>query len=130
MPFRIDNIGIAVTDLNVAVEFYQKLGFEKNYEDAENKGWSMKQGDAVLFIFETANEAKQQPRDAKSIGNNMCGIDHISFNVDDVDKIYKEITEKGIVATEPENQSWGARLTAVVDPFGNNLFFLKFLEEK
>ena len=27
MPFRIDNIGIAVTDLNVAVEFYQKLGF-------------------------------------------------------------------------------------------------------
>lgn len=124
----IDNIGVAVTDYQRAVDFYKKLGFEVDFE--ENEGASLKAGNAVLYVFKTTSPAQPQPRDVSLTGN-PPGIDHISFGVPDVDAEHARIRKAGLeVETEPEDQSWGSRTITILDPDGNRLWFLGPLKGK
>jgi catechol 2,3-dioxygenase-like lactoylglutathione lyase family enzyme len=125
----IDNVGIAVTELVRSIAFYEKLGFTKSYDyDADVKGASMSCGAAVLFLFQTKQANPQAVKRDPSLAQNPPGIDHISFVVEDVDAIYKDLKAKGIsFNSEPADQDWGARLVGLRDPDGNNLYFLKYL---
>ncbi len=125
----IDNIGVAVTDLARSMAFYEKLGFTKSYDyDADVKGASLSCGSAVLFLFQTKQANPQAVKREPSLAQNPPGIDHISFVVEDVDAIYKDLKAKGIAFNgEPADQEWGARLVGLKDPDGNNLYFLKYL---
>jgi methylmalonyl-CoA/ethylmalonyl-CoA epimerase len=117
-----DNIGVAVTDYQGAVDFYKKLGFELDFEESE--GASLKAGNAVLYVFKTSSSTSPQSRDV-SLTANPPGIDHISFRVPDVDAEYERIRKAGLaVETEPEDQSWGSRTITILDPDGNRLWFL------
>jgi len=65
---------------------------------------------------------------ARELGlfNNPPGIDHISFAVADVDRLYAELSEAGVkFGGQPENQSWGARMVGLKDLDGNNLYFVQ-----
>lgn len=125
----IDNVGIAVTDLARSLTFYEKLGFSKSYDyEADVKGCSISAGGAVLFLFQTKLANPQAVKREPSLAQNPVGIDHISFVVEDVDAIYKELKAKGVeFQGEPADQDWGARLVGLKDPDGNNLYFLKYL---
>jgi catechol 2,3-dioxygenase-like lactoylglutathione lyase family enzyme len=117
-----DNIGVAVTDYERAVDFYKKLGFEVAFEEAE--GGSLKAGNAVLYVFKTSSSTSPQERDV-SLTANPPGIDHISFRVPDVDEVYARFRKAGLpIETGPEDQTWGSRTITVLDPDGNRLWFL------
>jgi catechol 2,3-dioxygenase-like lactoylglutathione lyase family enzyme len=125
----IDNIGVAVTNLARSVAFYEKLGFTKGYDyEADVKGCTMNAGSAVLFLFQTKLANAQPVKRDPSLAQNPTGLDHISFAVEDVDAIYKDLKTKGVeFQGEPADQEWGARLVGLKDPDGNNLYFLKYL---
>jgi methylmalonyl-CoA/ethylmalonyl-CoA epimerase len=101
----VDNIGICVSDLSRAVSFYEKLGFTKTYQN--DRGVTMVAGSAKLFLFQTRMQNPAPVRRDFNLFQNPPGIDHISFDVEDVDRVYAEAKAGGIVFNgEPENQSW------------------------
>src|SRR5215469_16491374 len=113
----VDNIGICARDVAKSVEFYQRLGFQKSFEN--ERGCLVVAGTARLFVFRaTAKEAFSRRR-GLDLEDNPPGLDHISFLVDDVDKTYREGKAKQVpFASEPADQTWGARTVAVRDPDG------------
>jgi len=125
----IDNIGIAVTDLTRSIAFYEKFGFTRGQDyEADVKGCSLTCGSAVLFLFQTKQPSPQAVKREPSLAQNPPGIDHISFAVEDVNKMYAELKAKGVVfLSEPADQDWGARLVGCKDPDGNNLYLLQYL---
>src|SRR6516164_4101 len=124
----VDNIGICVADLKKSVEFYQALGFTKAYEN--ERGVTMVAGTAKLFIFQTRKTNSAPVAREFSLFQNPPGIDHISFAVEDVDRLYADAKAKGIVFnSEPRDQTWGARMVSLRDPDGVNLYLLKWLKK-
>jgi catechol 2,3-dioxygenase-like lactoylglutathione lyase family enzyme len=91
----VDNLGICVTDLRQAVRFYQDLGFIKAYEN--DRGVTMVAGTAKLFIFQTRQSNPAPVKRDFTLFQNPLGIDHISFEVEDVDRVYAEAKAKGLV---------------------------------
>jgi len=124
----IDNVGIAVTDLTRSIAFYEKLGFTKGQDyEADVKGCSMTCGSAVLFLFQTKQARPQAVKREPTLAQNPPGLDHISFRVEDLDKLYAELKAKGVAFLgEPADQDWGARLVGFKDPDGNNLYLLQY----
>jgi methylmalonyl-CoA/ethylmalonyl-CoA epimerase len=122
----VDNIGICASDVAKSVEFYERLGFEKKFEN--DLGCMMVAGTARLFVFHSGGQQAQGARRSLELRGSPPGFDHISFLVDDVDKSYREGKAKGVAfANEPADQAFGARSVAVRDPDGNNLYLLKWL---
>ena len=122
----IDNIGICTTDLTRSVAFYKRLGFTEAYRN--DRGVMMAAGTVQLFLFQV-----RQPNPApvgRELGlfGNPPGLDHISFSVSNVDALYAELCKAGVpFAGPPENQTWGARMVALKDPDGNNIYLLQRL---
>lgn len=125
----IDNVGVAVTDLNRSIAFYEKLGFVRGQDyEADVRGCSMTCGSAVLFLFQTKQTKLQGVKREPTLAQNPPGLDHISFLVEDVNMMHAELKAKGIVFLgEPADQDWGARLVGLKDPDGTNLYLLQYL---
>jgi catechol 2,3-dioxygenase-like lactoylglutathione lyase family enzyme len=124
----VDNIGICAKDLKRAISFYEKLGFTKAYEN--DRGVTMVAGTAKLFVFQSRQPNPAPANRQFTLFDNPPGIDHISFAVEDVDRIYADARSKGVVfQSEPQDQDWGARVACLRDPDGNNLFLLKWLQK-
>jgi catechol 2,3-dioxygenase-like lactoylglutathione lyase family enzyme len=122
----IDNIGICVKDLERSVLFYQKLGFTKAFEN--DRGVTMVAGTTKLFIFQSRQLHPPEVNRQFTLFDNPPGIDHISFAVDEVDRIYADLQTNGVVFnSQPQDQDWGARVASLRDPDGNNLYLLKWL---
>ncbi|EKP95383.1 VOC family protein [Thermaerobacter subterraneus] len=128
MVERIDNVGVAVRDLQAAESFYTRLGFRVESRD-ETPGALLVAGDARLYLFQT-NRPEGGARRSPDLVGNPPGIDHISFWVGDVDAAYRRLAEQGLTfATEPADQDWGARACSLHDPDGNVIFLLGPLSE-
>jgi catechol 2,3-dioxygenase-like lactoylglutathione lyase family enzyme len=124
----VDNIGICAKDLKRAISFYERLGFTKAYEN--DRGLTMVAGTAKLFVFQSRQPNPVPANRQFTLFDNPPGIDHISFAVEDVDRIYADARSKGVVfSSEPQDQDWGARVASLRDPDGNNLFVLKWLQK-
>jgi len=103
----IPHITIGVSDLKRSVSFYQDiLGLEKIGE------WP------TYAVFDIAGvELGLEPR-AKL---------EICLLVDDVDKAYRDLKDKGAkFVREPKDQPWGGRTAAFVDPDGNTFVIESF----
>jgi catechol 2,3-dioxygenase-like lactoylglutathione lyase family enzyme len=93
----IDNVGVAVTDLNRSIAFYEKLGFVKGPDyEVDVKGCSMTCGSAVLFLFQTKQSPPRAVQREPTLAQNPPGLDHLSFLVEDVNKLYAELKTKGV----------------------------------
>ncbi len=104
---RIPHITIGVSDLKKSVSFYQDiLGLEKIGE------WP------TYAIFDIAGVTFGLEPKAKL---------EICLLVDDVDKAYRNLKDKGVkFATEPKDQPWGVRDATFVDPDGNTFVIESF----
>ncbi len=118
----INNIGIAVKDLDRSVDFYQQLGFAISYR-TDAPGAAMACGTVVLYLFQSTSSL-EGPKRTTSLPDNPPGFDHLSLDVDDVDVVYQELKEKISFESEPENQSWGSRACSFLDPDGNRIYLL------
>jgi predicted enzyme related to lactoylglutathione lyase len=52
------------------------------------------------------------------------------FGVDDVDKYYRELSERGVEVHPPTDEGWGGRFITVQDPDKYRLFFVAWSHEK
>ena len=89
---HIQHIGIPVTDIKASEAFYEKLGF-KNVMPATFEYNGGKGTVAMMKLNEMIVELYQMPEaELKEIRERGNGhIDHIAFDVDDIDSVFKEI---------------------------------------
>ncbi|MFQ5343779.1 MAG: VOC family protein [Anaerolineae bacterium] len=118
----IDNVGIAVSDLDGSLDFYQTLGFELEYQDEFSA--MVKAGTAQLYLFATDSDASLSR--SFDLEGNPRGIDHISLLVEDVDTRCNDLEAQGAsLARQPQDYDWGARAACLYDPDGNCIWFLQ-----
>lgn len=123
MITRVDNVGVAVSNLGRAVEWYEKLGFAVLDREDDTPSATLQAGEVKLWVFGSPGKA---PPD-RSIGlvGNAPGLDHLSVWVGDVDRYCVEVKGRGVeLETEPADQDWGYRAASAVDPDGTRIFFL------
>jgi len=70
-------------------------------------------GTVTLFVFEIRQANPAPANRTFTLFDNPSGIDHISFAVEDVDRLYNDAKSKGLVfASESQDHDWGARVVS------------------
>jgi methylmalonyl-CoA/ethylmalonyl-CoA epimerase len=118
-----DNVGVAVSELGRALEFWTALGFELVSQDEDEPAALLRAGSAFLWVFETRSPMPAQARSAELLAN-PPGIDHLSFAVEDVDAAHRALEERGLQAEWGPEDRWGYRVAALRDPDGTQVFLL------
>lgn len=119
---RIDNLGVGVSDLGRALDFYGRLGFEVLEQEAETPSATLQAGSVRLWVFKGRGTPAGRAPDPAA---NPPGLDHVSLWVEDVDVAYESLRERDVeFESEPADQPWGARATSLVDPDGTRIYLL------
>lgn len=127
------HIGLPVTDLAVSEAFYERLGFTNVMAARfEHKGGlgrvaMMQRGEMVLELYQMP-EAELEEIRRRSNGH----IDHVAFDVDEVDEAFAELKGAGFAVVEAEPVTlgfWerGCRYFHVLGPDGERLEFNQIL---
>lgn len=122
----IDNVGIAVSDLDAALKFYKSLRFEcERFSDRDAR--VAPANDAYLYMFETDVDGTVQ-RDG-DLFDNPVGIDHVSVRVADADAAYESLTNDGVdfFQAPATDEDWGIRTAGTRDPSGNVVYLVEYL---
>lgn len=109
------SVSLAVKDLEASRAFYEKLGFEEFGGDASQNWLILKNGDAIIGLFQGMFE------------NNILtfnpGWDSSAQKLEsftDVRDIQKRLKESGVeLQTEADESTTGPASFVVVDPDGN-----------
>ena len=122
----LNDVGIAVTDLGETLTFYNKLGLPVERRDGDGRDLLIGDEPPYLYVFETDGESAAEGLRDGDVFSNPPGIDHLTFEVEDVDEYYRTISERGVPAlTEPTtHEGAGFRYITVRDPSGNLFYFL------
>lgn len=113
------SVSLSVKDIEVSKKFYERLGFEKYAGDMQRKYLIMKNGDAVIGLFEGMFE-----------GNILTfnpGWDQSANNLDafdDIREIQQRLVNSGVsVDKKIESGTSGPANFSVTDPDGNVILF-------
>ncbi len=94
--------------------YCEKLGFRKDFDDA------VLGRDEILFAGVSRDEFHITLNQHDEQG---C-IVIVGCDVADVDALYEELKERGVeILLRPQDEPWGERHMAIVDPDGNELHF-------
>lgn len=112
----LTRIVLLVRDLNVSVAFYRDvLGLEPAEPPREN--WAVFQtGGGVMICLH--GPWKDMPFDIGDFGRSP---DELLFRVDDVDRVCRELTARGVAVAEPHEPGPGIRVAEFRDPDGRRL---------
>ena len=119
MVNKIDHLGIAVKDLDVALKFYEDvLGIKcvetEVVEDQKVKTAFLPIGDTEIELLESTSEDGPIARHIEKRGE---GIQHIAFKVDDIEKALEELKSKGIrLIDEKPRKGAGGAMIAFLHP--------------
>ena len=100
---HIQHIGLPVTNISNSVAFYQQLGFENvmqsPFQEDEQTGTCimMKNKNVVIELYQLPDHKLQEIRNRKD-GH----IDHITFDVDDIDYAFKTLKEASFKIIEKQ----------------------------
>lgn len=129
----IQHIGIPVTDLKTSEAFYNKLGFKNamqsqfNYNNNTGHVIMMQKESMIIEIYQMPEQELAEIRTRKA-GN----IDHIAFNVTDIDTAFSELKNASfhIVEAAPVFLPFwqnGCKYFNVLGPDGERLEFNQIL---
>jgi len=105
----LNQVTIGATNLDPVVAFYAKLGLRLIVLD---------EGRYARFELPSGSSTFSVHHDPEHVSGNTV----IYFEVDDIDRVYAQLAESGIVFdSEPEDQSWRWREARLSDPAGNRL---------
>lgn len=117
-----------MSDLSATVDFYSKLGFQKVREEkmlAEMSLGSMR----LQFIDQETAKEQDQSFQKEAFGEPKGTGLYINVEVDEIDKYYHSLTQKGIQpSTKPRDWPWGHREFVVRDPDLYKLVFYQKLD--
>ena len=131
----LQHIGLPVTNLQVSVDYYSRLGFSRILDSRvhvpeENDNIfvaMMERSGVVIELYQVTMMQREE-----LIGRNDGHLDHIAFDVIDIDKAYSELKNSGFTMVEKEPvflNFWknGCRYFAVRGPDGEKLEFNQIL---
>ena len=98
-------------DLEVAKDFYQKLGFSVAFEETED-------GRTGILGLERGTMFIILDCPMPGHGKDAC----VSLEVESTDDCYEAWRDKVRIDNPPKNEYWGARTFGLQDPFGNTVF--------
>jgi lactoylglutathione lyase len=111
------SVSLAVKDIRVSREFYLKLGFEEFGGNVEENWLMLKNGDAVIGLFQGMFE--------KNIITFNPGWNQAAENLpefDDVREIQKHLKSAGLVLGEEADEGGsGPAYFSLTDPDGNSI---------
>lgn len=128
---KVDHIGIAVKNLDEAVRFYtEKLGVKVQgfevVEDQKVKVAFIPLGDTEIELLESTHEDGPI---ARYIEKNGVGIQHIAFNVDNIEAVLDEMKKKEVrlIDEKPRYGAGGSKI-AFLHPKSTNGILLELTE--
>ncbi len=131
---HIQHIGIPVTDIKRSESFYEKLGF-KNVMSSTFEFNGGKGSVAMMKLNEMIIELYQMPEsELAEIKNRQNGhIDHIAFDVDDIDKTFEELKKASFNILEEKTvflSFWekGCKYFNITGPDGERLEFNQIIK--
>lgn len=130
---HIQHIGIPVTDIKVSGAFYERFGFKNvmhttfEYHGGTGNVAMMKLNDMIIELYQMPEKELAEIRQ-RSNGH----IDHIAFDVDDIDAVFKELkkNEFNILEEKPVFLSFwknGCKYFNITGPDGERLEFNQIL---
>lgn len=130
---RMQHIGLPVTDLAASEAFYARLGFANGMAAGfDSKGGRgsvamMQRDEIVLELYQMPGFELDEVR-----GRGNGHIDHVAFDVDDIDAVFAEMTAGGFAVVEPAPvflAFWknGCKYFNVLGPDGERLEFNQIL---
>ncbi len=129
---KVNHIGIAVKDLDVAIEFYQKLGLEveaiETVESQNVKVAFIPLGEVRIELLEAMTEDSPI---AKFIAKKGEGIHHVAFGTEDLISILKHAESKDIQLIDkvPRKGAHNSEI-AFLHPNSTHGVLLELCEEK
>lgn len=129
----IQHIGIPVTNVVISALFYSKLGFsnvmEKHFDHNGEQGTCvmMKRNEMIIELYQMPTDVLPEIA-ARKDGH----IDHVAFDVDDIDEAFEIVKQGGFNIMEPGPvflQFWerGCRYFNITGPDGERLEFNQVL---
>lgn len=129
----IQHIGVPVTNMDASQQFYSRLGFNSVMQApfTDNGGTGtcimMRRGNMIMELYQLPEASLAEIR-SRSNGH----VDHVAFDVDDIDLTFKTIKEAGFNVLEPEPvflQFWknGCKYFNITGPDGERLEFNQVL---
>lgn len=129
----LQHIGIPVTNLRRSVTFYEKLGFanvmEAPFELHGEPGTAvmMKRNDIIIELYQMP-----EPELTGICNRNDGHVDHIAFDVPDIDQAFELLKKAGMKVLEPAPvflKFWekGCRYFNIEGPDGERLEFNQIL---
>jgi predicted enzyme related to lactoylglutathione lyase len=118
----LDLLFLEVNNLEESLQFYSgQLGFEVNKYTPESEP-PMATLQAGTLKITLAQHLETMLRRGRGV--------NFFFGVDDVDKYYRELSERGVEVHPPTDEGWGGRFITVQDPDKYRLFFVAWSNEK
>ncbi|MBS1654317.1 MAG: VOC family protein [Bacteroidetes bacterium] len=130
---HIQHIGIPVTNLERSKNFYGRLGFKNimqtgfTFNGGNGTVSMMKLNDMIIELYQMPEKELEEIK-----SRNNGHIDHIAFDVDDIDTTYKSLKEEGFNMMEDQPvflSFWqnGCKYFNITGPDGERLEFNQIL---
>ena len=133
MVKKVDHIGVAVSNLEESIKFYEEvLGLKcqgtEVVEEQKVKVAFLPIGDTEIELLEATEPDSPI---AKFIEKKGQGVQHIAFRVDDIEKALEEMRSLGIklIDEKPRYGAGGARI-AFLHPKSTNGLLVELCERK
>ena len=124
MP-KLDAVGVIVSDMDVSVAFYQKLGLQfPDPPDPEGHGHAEAPLPGGLrFLLDTEDSVKSfAPEWSPGAGDPRVGVAFLCDTAAEVDRVYSEMVQAGGASIKaPWDAVWGQRYAQIQDPDGNSI---------
>jgi glyoxylase I family protein len=121
---RLDNVSIAVRDIRRAVAFYTDI-LEFVGQVGESDGL-VTLGDVSLYLFQTRAPEAAAPQRTADLYNNPPGIDHVAFEVDDIEQAARQLEAAGVFFPGPAvGEPVAFRYRGFADPDGTMLYIVQ-----
>lgn len=113
MEMKLELVPLPVSDVDRAKAFYtEKVGFHADHD--------RKIGENVRFVQLTPPGSACSIAFGQGVTKQPPGsIDGLLLVVDDIQKTYEELKQRGVPIREPAMQPWGSVHTDFQDPDGN-----------
>jgi catechol 2,3-dioxygenase-like lactoylglutathione lyase family enzyme len=111
MEMRLELVGVPVTDVDRAKEFYTAVGFDADHDHTVSED--------VRFVQMTPPGSGCSIAFGKGLTSLKPGsLDNLQMVVADADETRAHLVERGIEVSEVDEQPWG-RFVYLSDPDGN-----------
>ena len=110
---KLDHVGIAVKDLNGAIEVYEKLGLKVAHKETVE---SQKVTTATLPLGDTKLELLEPAVAESAVGKFLAahgeGVHHLAIQVDNIEEKLRELKEQGfrLIDETPRGGIGGTRV--------------------